>query len=523
MPNAIIFCDNSYHKPITDIANDKIYKNYLAQDYYLTEIRPVGPHRIASDIRKLGYSCTVVNMFLSFSFDELEQLCKKFIDTTTYIVGFSAGFWEHGDLLVLERIKLVSQLARSINPSVKVIIGGPRAGYFGKKPELDIDSVFLGFSEIPFLKYFNSLVNNQRQPFSNRMFGKTKVYESIETADKDNFDFRVSQTIYDKSDFISPTESLTLETARGCIFKCKFCAFPLNGKKKLDHIKDPEVIKEELIRNYEQFGVTNYILSDDTFNDSNEKLEMLHKVFTSLPFKIHFASYLRLDLLNAHRHQIGLLKEMGLRGANLGVETFNEQAAKTIGKRLNPNRAKELLYELGSSYWGSEIKIHIGLIVGLPYDTRKSYDETLDWLSDSKNCLVDRVSFSPLHIPDVTRADHTIWKSIFTNEATKYGFYWKENELLMNWYNDSQEIKSYLEAVRLSNEFNQFVSKIHRDSYGGFFMFNNLDKTAHFQNKKTLEEQLSMNRIEYKQWFHKERAYGSSQIVHSYRQHLLGL
>ena len=107
-------------------------------------------------------------------------------------------------------------------------------------------------------------------------------------------------------------ETLPIEVSRGCIFKCKFCAFPLNGKSKLDYLRDPILIKEELQYNYEKYGTTHYFLSDDTFNDSTTKVEQIHKVVTSLPFKIKFTTYLRLDLLHAHQEQISMLEEMGL-------------------------------------------------------------------------------------------------------------------------------------------------------------------------------------------------------------------
>ena len=48
---------------------------------------------------------------------------------------------------------------------------------------------------------------------------------------------------YEGRDFIWPQESLTIEASRGCVFKCKFCAFPIIGKKKHDHVRDPQEIR----------------------------------------------------------------------------------------------------------------------------------------------------------------------------------------------------------------------------------------------------------------------------------------
>ena len=62
---------------------------------------------------------------------------------------------------------------------------------------------------------------------------------------------------------------LPLEVARGCIFKCNFCSFPLNGKGKGEAIRDFSYIRDELIENYELYGIEDYWLTDDTFNDDN--------------------------------------------------------------------------------------------------------------------------------------------------------------------------------------------------------------------------------------------------------------
>jgi radical SAM superfamily enzyme YgiQ (UPF0313 family) len=147
---------------------------------------------------------------------------------------------------------------------------------------------------------------------------------------------------FTEQDCIIKGETLPLEVSRGCIFKCSFCAFPLNGKSKFDYLRDPEQIKDELTHNFEKYGTTNYFLCDDTFNDSTMKIERLHKAITSLPFKIHFTTYLRLDLLNAHREQIPLLKEMGLASPFFGIESLNQKSASSIGKGMKVEKAKGL-------------------------------------------------------------------------------------------------------------------------------------------------------------------------------------
>ena len=84
------------------------------------------------------------------------------------------------------------------------------------------------------------------------------------------------QTFWHDDDVhLLPGEGVPVEFARGCIFKCKFCSYPMNGKQNLDFVKDPELLYQELSDNYKNFGIKHYMIVDDTFNDHKEKLESI--------------------------------------------------------------------------------------------------------------------------------------------------------------------------------------------------------------------------------------------------------
>ena len=63
-------------------------------------------------------------------------------------------------------------------------------------------------------------------------------------------------------------------------------------ERKIALYKRQRSLKKELIENYENLGVTNYILSDDTLNDSDYKINSIRNFYN--PFELTF-SYLRLD------------------------------------------------------------------------------------------------------------------------------------------------------------------------------------------------------------------------------------
>ena len=81
------------------------------------------------------------------------------------------------------------------------------------------------------------------------------------------------------------------------------------GKNQKDnkYLRSEQSVYDELKNNYENFGVTKYNMLCDTFNETTEKIEMLCRVRDKLKINIKFSSYLRIDLLHAHKEQIPLL------------------------------------------------------------------------------------------------------------------------------------------------------------------------------------------------------------------------
>jgi len=413
--------------------------------------RTWGVYRVATELRNQGLSCKVISYLNHFSQDEVDTILSTYIGDNTVVVGFSVNFWDwYPDAKINPSIKVINYIIDYVTinyPKVKLIAGGGSILHFSEDKLNKIHAMFKGFSEHSLVKYITACKNKTTIPLPNAYIKKTiSLYN--DTNDK-SFDFNNSFTSYLPGD-ISYYDIPNIEVGRGCIFKCAFCGFLLNGKTKLDYIKEIEVLREELINNYTQYGIQHYMLSDDTFNDSTYKIQLLHELFTSLPFKIKFWCYLRLDLLNAHPEQIPLLKEMGLCYAFFGVESFNKKTVSVVGKGMDPEKSKQLLYDLKTKYWGNAVRITASFIIGLPYETEESYNSFKDWIEDPNN-LVDNIIAAPLKISNPKKnanSSHSEpWTdSIFSKDAEKYGFSWK-NDSSNHWDNSNPgPIKSYHEA-----------------------------------------------------------------------------
>lgn len=380
------------------ILTDNTYNNLD-----ITCHRGSGAHKIASHLRQHGYNIEVVDYCLSWTQPELEQLMSELVTDDTLFLGI-------GSNLFLDRSTFDDNIRWFKNryPSVSVILGGNQTL---TRSIPCVDYYVEGYAEnamLHLLDYLRGKINHNEIRWSTasdkNLIDATSDYGPVDTTDL---------TIkYLPSDFLRPEQTLGLETARGCIFKCKFCTYPLIGKNKLDYIRDPDTIVRELQDNYDQWGITNYLINEDTFNDSIEKLELLERAITSLPFKINFTAYARLDLILAKPQSVELLRNMGLQGIHFGVETFNKDAGRLIGKGLSGQRLKD-----GLVWWKEQmpdVATVCSMIVGIPGDTSDYHAENT-WFATSG---VDFWYWQPLYI---TKEDQTIHTSEFSRDYDKYG------------------------------------------------------------------------------------------------------
>jgi hypothetical protein len=369
--------------------------------------RYAAPYRLATELRNNGYTVRVIDFFASYDLETLEKILKTYIDKSTLFVGFSTSIWtksktdkEKLDLITNsdysmrsfyggnlwtplfpqsnEFIDELFLMIKKLNSKCKIVVGGYKANHINQK---GVDFWVLGQGETSIIKIANHLYRNDSIDGIKTKFGlilTDKIYPYN--------NFSSSQILFEKSDFLIKNENIPIETARGCIFSCSFCSFNLNGKKFGDYTKSKETLREELVYNYENFGINEYMISDDTFNDSIQKIEYFYDVISNLPFKIKFSCHLRLDILGYHMEMAHMLKDMGAKCVEFGIETMNIETGKKIGKLGDKEKIIQILHDL-KSIWKDDVYMSSGFVVGLPYETEKSIRDTMEWLYSDDNPL----------------------------------------------------------------------------------------------------------------------------------------
>lgn len=420
-------------------SRDKIYDHPIVY-------RTIGAYKIAHVCRKEGLSVKVIDHVVYFSTEELVNAIKIYIDKTTSILAISTTFIVNYGNMPENIINAVSLISKEF-PNLKIILGGHSTFVSRKIIEFNTYAVITNYGEDIFRDVANFICRQKPEPkFEidvNKKNGKLiKVYNNSQNP---LFDIETDDFKFHPDDVIIKGEALPIEISRGCIFKCKFCNHLLLGRGKLDYLRNFELIKEELIYNYENWGTTSYYILCDTFNDTEYKMIEWHRIISQLPFKINYTAYLRADLLDRFKDVPYLLKESGLISAFHGIETLDRSSALIIGKGWSGSKAKEYIPELYHNIWNKEVFQSLSFIAGLPGETKESIISTVNWFN--KNDLKNLI-YQPLYL---TNAKNLRNLSEFERDAEKYGYTFENRIIppfnLPNWRNDYWSLEEVIKFL----------------------------------------------------------------------------
>ncbi len=299
--------------------------------------RYAGPYTIASSLREAGYRVAVIDYFTRFpSSEAFFQYLEEFLKPNLKVVGISSTFlapafetlstrahrsvglerFYSGELFASTENELIDwldqlrKLLAARAPNAKIVLGGVKAQFAALRPRAyeKIDYVVLGPGDRAIVDITRAIEKGET-PKQKEVRGRLVIDNGF---DLENKICPVMHLL--PEDALGRGEAMPLEVARGCIFNCKFCHY-----EKKQSVKKPlGLLRDEMIRNYENFGTSTYLLSDDCFNDHPSKVEATCEMFLELPFKIEWTAYSRVDVAVAYPHTVDLMVRSGAKGLYWG-------------------------------------------------------------------------------------------------------------------------------------------------------------------------------------------------------------
>lgn len=413
--------------------------------------RDAGSYTIASYLRKRGYKTLVIDFFSSMTDEKWKKIIDIYVSKSTLAIGFTSthfstllpnqwidhfssksrtrtnNMWNTYFPQPTSQINDWLSYAKQQNKNLNIVVGGQKVA---QKRTLAKNYPFVdiwigGMAELAITNVLKQL----RSGLSVKNYVKSELdYGSLS---EDEFCSEVIQ--WEPHDYIFKNESLPLEISRGCPYNCSFCDY--QKKKPGSYIKDWGLIKNSLIKNWEEHSINHYMITDFLVNESVEKIEEFVKMVRKLPFEFTWSGFGRLDTLAYKPEAIPLLRESGVKSIQWGIESIRGEVGHLIGKKTDRHLIENLLEKCANEF-GNNVIMGSGFIVGLPGETKATAKELFRWLSDQEWLLGWEVT--PLFIGghDLGRS-YTIDFSKIQKSPEKFGYKLKshktESGYIENW------------------------------------------------------------------------------------------
>jgi hypothetical protein len=408
--------------------------------------KPAGAFVIANIFREKGFECQVIDFLFVYSSEDRAKIFQKYLTKDTKFICFSttlAGLPGNQYVYLHELDKMfepIMQEAKEYAPNAIWIVGGQKV--LRENSSLPFDYSVRGQGE----QCLESILDYVTNGSDLKVFEVSENTKVISDSDYPcgNFNDRTALKFHER-DFVEYQETLPLEISRGCVFKCTYCDYYLTGKKFGDFSKREDLVYDAMLHNYEKFGVTRYIITDDTLNDTIEKAHMMLRISKRLPFKLEYGGSMRIELFYKHPEMAEIFLESGMVATSFGIETFNKKSGAVVGKGFG-DKAKDVLLDL-EKVWRGKVAVSMNLILGLPYETKEMLQESFDWVANTS--AVDSLLCHPFYIWRVKNSDTIL------NSAELFGYYKDtkkgDNPRYIDWVskdNSFEDVKILAEFYR---------------------------------------------------------------------------
>lgn len=369
-------------------------------------------HRVATFLRMNDWDAEVLDFTAFWKLEELQEFVRSRTTDKTVMFCFGTAFLNPWSPYLNEFIAWL----KNEYPKVAIVVGGNNAL---TTPANHVDYWVDSYGENAIMAVCQHLIGTLGAPLKcdASFFGVKKVIRGLyhyPSAPLDNY-----LVDYEARDFMMPWECPQIETARGCMFNCSYCNFPLLGQSK-DVSVGKEEFKKQLRLGYEKWGIKNWRVMDETFNDRHEKLQKYADAVDELGYNPWICGFARGDLVVKHREHWDTYIRLGFLGHSMGIETFNHEAGKLVRKGMDPDKLQQGLLDFQSYtdiHAPRRYRANIQMICGIPGETTESWNNSLAWLNT--NWTRQSASAHILEVPDYDESLTN--QSRFTKELVNNG------------------------------------------------------------------------------------------------------
>ena len=233
---------------------------------------------------------------------------------------------------------------------------------------------------------FNSWVKRKNQISKNELRPLIEDLDSIPMPKRKYFHY---QRILDKTGRVG-----AIAASRGCPFNCTFCSNYAwkkiySGKGSIIRWNSPQYVVDELRYLIANFKIDHFHFEDEEFTRDKEwiyEFTNRYKQVIQRPFSVAITP------ANISDEMMETLYEAGCRYFGLGLETGVEEHRKYLNKHIT----NEQIYDVVKRAKEHGIRSVFSMMVGLPFDSEESIEETMKYLNTVEPHFVHVFVYRPI-------------------------------------------------------------------------------------------------------------------------------
>jgi len=286
--------------------------------------------------------------------------------------------------------------AKNLMPALKIIVKGAPFLTYNTNVTYEnpfIDYVIIGEAEMTLKDILNGVPDSEILGIcyndDNFQPVKNELRPYIEDLDSLPFPARhlIDNSIYKRPD--NGKVQAVIKVSRGCPYHCFFClATPVSGANVRK--RSAENIIAEIKECVEKYKINNFIFWSDIFNiDKEWTIDLCKKIIDS-GLKITWSSNTRANTMDDEIAK--WMYKAGCRLCSIGVESGSQEILNNIGKNITLDDIRNTVKILKKN----KIKIYNYFVLGLPWETEKTAEETIKFAIELDSDFVSFYTATPL-------------------------------------------------------------------------------------------------------------------------------
>ncbi|MBX4189733.1 B12-binding domain-containing radical SAM protein [Candidatus Parcubacteria bacterium] len=303
---------------------------------------PLGLCRIAKFLADHGHQVTIIEDALNKY--PIEEVIKAVADLDFIGVGAMT--------LQIPRINYLLENIRK-HSKATIVYGGPHYSAVKEISDPENEALVIGDGEEAMLDIIN---------------GKRGIIQGEASRDYRAIDFSYVDYLKYGDHLIDGTRAISLVTARGCPFTCKFCQSPeMFQLKVIDYPLDAVV--PDMVALSKRYNINAFRIMDDTFTLHHDRVRDFCERVKPYNWKMSCLTHVKTIKLST----LKAMKEAGFGFVAVGAESADETVLAMADKRQSEADIINALVQINAA----GLKAEMLFVIGLPGETPESLAKTI--------------------------------------------------------------------------------------------------------------------------------------------------